>query len=138
MKYLGIDYGTKRIGLAISDEEGKLAFPYSVIINNQNALNTIADIVKDNNIKNIVIGESLNYSGKANIIMQEIEKFREGLTSEIQIPVHYEKEWMSSIESRAFDRGKDNIENPRRTKTKIKRTDDSAAAIILQRFLDKQ
>ena len=46
MKFLGIDYGTKRIGLALSDEDGKLAFPKETLKNDGDALNIVVDLIK--------------------------------------------------------------------------------------------
>ena len=45
MRYLGIDYGSKRIGLSISDEEGRMAFPHSVVENDSHALENISNII---------------------------------------------------------------------------------------------
>ena len=45
-RFLGIDYGTKRIGIAISDEEGKLAFPKEIVLNSTDTLKKIGEIIK--------------------------------------------------------------------------------------------
>ncbi|MEA4910823.1 putative pre-16S rRNA nuclease [bioreactor metagenome] len=123
-KYLGIDYGSKKIGLATSDEEGKFAFPFSIISNKnkEEAFQKILNVLKERKIENIVIGESLNLKGEENKILKETKDFAEKLEKE-NFKIFFEKEWLSTIEARRFDDRKD--------------ADDSAAAIILQRFLDK-
>ena len=66
MKYLGIDFGTKRIGLAVSDEDGILAFPKKVILNNALKFENIQDIIQKEKIEALVVGEPLNHLGKLN------------------------------------------------------------------------
>ena len=54
MKFLGIDYGTKRIGVAISDEEGILAFPKEIVLNDSSSFKRIGEIIKAENILHTV------------------------------------------------------------------------------------
>jgi putative Holliday junction resolvase len=130
MKYLGIDYGSKKIGVAISDEMSMLAFPLQIILNKdkEKSLQEILNIVTQNKIKNIVIGESVNQKGELNKIALSAREFAFNLEEifldkNIDCGVHFEKEWYSTLEARRYDDRRD--------------ADDSAAAIILQRFLDK-
>jgi RNase H-fold protein (predicted Holliday junction resolvase) len=83
-----------------------------------------------------VLGESLDLSGQKNEIMQEIEIFKKNL-AELRLPIHYEKEFLTSVEARGRSGKEKN--NARKTKTKTTKTkvDDMAAALILQRYLDK-
>ena len=60
MKYLGLDYGAKRIGVAVSDESATLAFPLGVVAAGEKALWEVLDIIKENDAKFVVMGESLN------------------------------------------------------------------------------
>lgn len=127
MRYLCIDYGLKKIGIAISDEEGKFAFPLSIIQNKkkEDPLKEILNILKEKNIINVVVGESLNLKGEANEILKEAKIFSSNLKKENnELNIYFEKEWLSTVEARRYDDRKD--------------ADDSAAAIILQRFLDKK
>ena len=124
MRYLGIDFGSKRIGLAISDEEGKMAFPHSVILNSKNTLDEIRDIIEKEKIESIVIGESKDFAGKPNKIMVEIEEFRKMLAEKIKLPVLFEPEFMTSAQAE-------------QTQGKNEMHDASAAAIILQSYLDR-
>jgi len=137
MKYLGIDYGSKKIGLAISDEEGILAFPYKIIKNDLELLDVVHNICGEEGASAIVLGESCDLSNNPNKIMGSIEEFKQNLEAELGIPIYYEKEFMTSI----FARGSDGKEtnNARKVKQKYKgKIDDSAAALILQRFLDRK
>lgn len=125
-KYLAIDYGSKKIGVAVSDAEGKFAFPFSIILNKNKDKSSeeIIQILKEKQIKDVVVGESVNLRGEANSILEESKIFVKKLQEKIDIEIFFEKEWLSTVEARRFDDRKN--------------ADDSAAAIILQRFLDKK
>ena len=108
MRHLGIDYGSKRVGLAISDEEGTLAFPYKIIPNNLELVDMIHNICGEEDITAIVIGESHDLSGKPNKIMGSIEEFKRNIEIELEIPVFFEKEFMTSVFARGNDGKKEN------------------------------
>ncbi len=124
MKLLGIDYGTKRVGIAVSDEEAKFAFPVSVIPNNKDLLDEIKSIAKLNEVKEIVIGESKDYKGQANAILPAATELKSQL-EKVGFTVHWEPEFMTSVQAERFQ-----------GKTEL--TDASAAALILQSYLDKK
>ncbi|MEI6352787.1 MAG: Holliday junction resolvase RuvX [Candidatus Nomurabacteria bacterium] len=126
MKYLALDYGSKKIGVAISDEMGMFAFPFKIILNKnkENSLEEFLKIVSENNISTIVVGESLNQKGVENKILEEAKSFVKILEEKSKAKIVFEKEWFSTVEARRYDDRRD--------------ADDSAAAIILQRFLDKE
>ena len=102
MRYLGIDYGAKRIGIALSDEKGKMAFAYGVILNTgkKEVVEKIKKICEENFVGKIVLGKSLNYKGEPNIIMEKIEPFKMALEKEIGLPVVYENETLTSVPKR--------------------------------------
>jgi putative Holliday junction resolvase len=136
-KYLGIDYGSKRIGLAISDEGGAIAFPLRVIANNLNTLKELKEILEEEAIKKIVIGKSENNDGKDNIISSSINQFIFVLKKEFSLPLIEEKEFFTSMHA-TETKGK-KIKNARQTKfTKNQNLDARAAALILQRYLDRK
>jgi putative holliday junction resolvase len=141
MRFLGIDYGTKRIGLATSDEEGILAFPREIVINNTDTLGKIGQIIKTENISEIVVGESVDFSGKLNMLSARIELFIEELQKKFKLPVRKQKEFLTSVEARKVGSSKKSLSQSQ-VHSKIKqiksgRVDASAAALILQRYLDK-
>lgn len=141
MRFLGIDYGTKRIGVAISDENGTLAFPKEIIKNDGNEISHIGEILKKEKASEIVVGESVDFSGKLNALSGRIEVFILELKEKFNLPVHKQKEFLTSVEARKSGTTKKDF-NPAQSHSKIKqiksgRVDASAAALILQRYLDK-
>jgi putative holliday junction resolvase len=127
MKYLGIDYGEKRVGVAISDESRALAFPYKVIENgkDKDLVEKILEIIQREEIGKIVVGESLDFSGQPNAVMKNIEKFVEELKKKTEAEICYEQEFLTSHQAQQIQ-GKNEMH------------DASAAAIILQSFLDRK
>ena len=137
MKYLGIDYGSKRVGIAISDDGGTLAFPYKIINNNLELLDTIHNICGEESISAIVLGLSQDLSGEPNKIMGSIEELKKNLEAELELPIYFQKEFMTTVEARGRE-GKEIMNARKVIKEKSVQADASAAALILQRFLDKK
>jgi len=137
MRYLGIDYGSKRVGLSLSDEEGRIAFPYKIIKNDLELVDNIHNICGVEEISAIVLGESHDLSGKPNKIMGSIEEFKRNLEGELDLPIYFEKEFMTSVFARGND-GKKINDAMKIKKEKDEKIDDSAAALILQRYLDRK
>jgi putative Holliday junction resolvase len=137
MRHLGIDYGSKRVGVAISDEEGIFAFPYKIIRNDMELVDTIHNICGTEEIGAIVLGESHDLSGKPNKIMGSIEEFKRNIEAELELPVYFQKEFMTTIEARGRE-GKEMNNAKKVVKGKQVGADASAAALILQRYLDKK
>jgi methionine--tRNA ligase beta chain len=125
MKFLGIDYGTKRVGIAISDDKGKMAFPDLVLENNKELLSDILKICEEKGVGEVVVGESKNLNGEPNVLMEDIKKFVDELKKTSKRSVHLEPEFMTSIQAS-------------RIQGENKMLDASAAAIILQSYLDKR
>lgn len=141
MRILGIDYGTKRIGVAISDENYALAFPQEVVLNNKDTFSKLGAIIKKENISQIVVGESVDFSGKLNALSGRIEVFILELQEKFGLPVHKQKEFLTSVEARKSINSKNGLSQSQ-AHSKLKqiksgRVDASAAALILQRYLDK-
>jgi len=125
MKALAIDYGTKRVGLALSDDEGKFAFPKSIILNDSKLLGYILELCKSEKVEEIIIGESRNQEGEENVVMEEARPFAKEIERETGLPVVFEQEFMTSQYARDLMGKNDTI-------------DAHAAALILQRYLDKR
>ncbi|HUC88446.1 MAG TPA: Holliday junction resolvase RuvX [Candidatus Paceibacterota bacterium] len=136
MRYLGIDYGSKRVGIALSDEEGRIAFPKEILPNDLSLVETIDNLCEKENVSAIVIGESHDLSGQPNKIMGSIEEFERNIEAELDLPVYFQKEFMTTVEARGRA-GKKMNDARKIKKVKQKKSDASAAALILQRFLDK-
>jgi putative Holliday junction resolvase len=124
MRYIGIDYGTKRVGIAVSDESGRFALPKEVLANDEKLIEAISALAKEVHAKAVIIGESKNYKGKDNAIMERIKAFR-GKLEALGLKVVFEPEFMTSYAAQRFQ-GKNELH------------DASAAALILQSFLDKE
>jgi putative holliday junction resolvase len=123
MKYLGIDYGFKRIGIAISDDDGQMAFPNSVIPNNNKIIEALKEIIQTKKIDKIIIGESKDFKLKDNEIMTEILDLKIILETEVEKDVILHNETFSSLMAEQIQ-------------GKNKMIDASAATIILQSYLD--
>ena len=124
MRYLGIDYGTRKIGLALSDEEGRFAYPHSVIANEEKTVTDIRRLCQKEKIGTIVIGESLNLQGQPNPLMKDLNNFTARLTKVCSLPVEFEREFYTTQEAdRLIGRNTE--------------TDARAAALILKSYLDK-
>jgi putative Holliday junction resolvase len=122
-RILGIDYGSKRVGVAVSDPERKFALPVSVVQNTPDLAAEIEKIALDNEAKEIVLGESKNYKGEGNKILLASMQFKEQLETK-GFTVIWEPEFMTSAQAERFQGKNDKI-------------DASAAAIILQAYLDR-
>ncbi len=122
MKLMAIDYGSKRVGIASTDDSGRFAIPRAVWPNDPRLLDKILKFKEDEGITKIVIGESKNLKGKANPIQKEIEKLKNELEKRGTETV-YQTEVFTTMEAR-------------RTQGQTEMTDASAAALILKSFLD--
>ena len=137
-KLLGIDYGSKRVGIAISDDEGRVAFPKAVLSNDKKLFENLEKVIKNSPTQagkkfcGIVLGESLNYRGEKNEIMKEIEKFKIKLEEKFNLPVYFEQEFLSSFQAR-----NEKKTTMKQLNNKTMKIDDSVATIILQSYLDK-
>ena len=125
MRMLGIDYGTKKIGLALTDENGRFASPYLVIPTNQETLKTVVDICQKEEIAKIVVGKSLNYEGTPNAVQAEAENFAKALVEATGLPIEFELEVLTTKQAER-DIGRDEL------------TDARAAALILKSYIDRQ
>lgn len=124
MKYLGIDYGSRWVGIAVSNTEGTIAFPRLTLANDDGFLAHLAEVISKEKIEHVIVGDTRSHGGGANPVTAEAEKFMEELARTTNLPVSRAFEVFSSIEAS-------------RHAPNTKQHDDSAAAaVILQRFLD--
>jgi putative transcription antitermination factor YqgF len=125
MRLLGIDYGTKKVGLALTDESGSMAFPHAVIPNDGSFLQNITALIEEKLVTAVVIGQSLNLDGTPNAVQTNIESFITDLTLQTPVPIHLEPEQMTTQQAAA-------------TTGRNDQTDAAAAALILESYLAKQ
>lgn len=129
---MGIDYGTKRIGVALSDDTGSMAFPNTTVEAGRDALSLVVEIAKKNTVEKIIIGESKNFKNEPNDVMEDIEQFKKDLADLSALPVEFEPEFMTSAQ--ALRQGLDKRGEGEKQKDNL---DASAAALILQGYLDR-
>lgn len=121
---LGIDYGKKRVGVAMSDPDKKIAFPHSIIENDPELPQQIHELCKQNEIDLVVVGESKDFNQKENPIMADIKRFVEKFSKLSHITLVYEPETLSSHQVSKIQGDTENI-------------DSGAASIILQSYLNR-
>jgi putative Holliday junction resolvase len=124
MRLLGIDYGTKRVGIALTDEGGQMAFPHMVLPNDSSLLTDVERIIKEQHVGRIVIGHSLSKKGEPNPVHEAVEEFIQDLTLATGLPVELEPEQYTTQEAVRLQ-GRNAL------------VDASAAAIILNSYLSK-
>jgi putative transcription antitermination factor YqgF len=129
MKYIGIDYGTKKIGIALSDDNGTMGFPHSVVISSARAVEELAAIIVQENVGAIVVGESKDFSGNDNTVAEAARTFAQALSEHTHLPVHFEPETLTTQEARRFPDGERMKGSPD--------VDASAAALILTNFFTR-
>ncbi len=131
MRIMGIDYGAKRLGIALSDEEGNFAMPKAILPNDAKILEKIKKIIDESEVSKIVVGDPGD-----NTITASVKDFVSKLEEFSGLPVILEKEFMTSMHVSQFG-GKKPIARLEKQDRGEKR-DDSAAALILQRYLDRK
>ena len=134
MRYLGVDYGSKRIGLALSDEAGTMGFPHVIMPNTQKITGEICALIAKENIGAVVIGESKNLSGGENAIAKEARAFGDAIALSAGVPVFFESEIFTSAQARRLPEKEMKSRAPQRRA----RVDASAAALILTSYLTRQ
>ena len=153
MKYLGIDFGEKKIGLAVSDKKGLLSMPLKILNNDKNVWENFEKVLKEEKIEEVIFGKSLNFKGKPNKVNILIEEFskdfeerffksRKEKDLEFNGKVHFENEIFTSIEAKwgiEKDIRRMDTKNKKgnRKSKKEDNIDHKAASMILKTFLEK-
>lgn len=134
MRALGIDFGEKRIGLAVSDAEGRWAMPLSTFERrtDRQAIHRIADLARAEGVGLLVLGEPLGLDGAAGAAARRVRRFGERLHRVTGLPVRWVDEALTTVEAqeRLRDAGLDRPE-------KAGLRDAVAAQILLQEALDQ-
>lgn len=136
MRYLGLDLGTKTLGVAISDKTGLIARSLTIIRHNEEydkLLIEIEKIVQENHIEAIVLGYPKNMNNTIGIKAKLSEEFKENIEEALNLPVYLEDERLSTKEATDVL-----IRNNTSRKKRKKVIDSMAATIILQSYLNKK
>jgi putative Holliday junction resolvase len=134
MRFLGIDYGTRRIGLAYGDELG-IAMPLPALTDAdpKKRREGLAAVVKQRRVTELVVGFPYNMDGSVGFKAKEVEAFAESLRKEFSLPLHFIDERLTSHMAEAGMNQKQLREI--RAQGIV---DSRAAAIILQDYLDQR
>ena len=132
-RLMGIDPGKKRVGIAISDENKIIATPYTTIIKNDysNFLIELKQIINENDIKGIIVGNPINLDGSPSQSSQSAKDLAINLSKDITKNITMWDERLSS--QGAFNLSRKLEVN---TSKKVKKLDENAAQFILQGALD--
>ncbi len=132
MRYLGIDFGIKRMGLAVSGPSGNLAFPLKTIVrtSRQAMFNELLNIIREEKIDAIVLGIPLRSEKEANLTSRQVLNFGKSLERRVDLPVYTVNEALTSFEARDIMKK----QGVRAHKGKHG-LDQLAAVIILEAFL---
>ena len=132
-RLIGIDHGKKNIGIAISDENHNIATPLTTIEFTQlkHFLIEIKNIIKENNVEAIVVGNPINMDGSLGPRAQSAKDFSKSLTEQLSVPVTL---WDERLSSEGAYKGMSELSI--NVTKKQKKLDENSAAFILQGFLD--
>ena len=137
MKHIGIDYGSKKIGIALSDEGGSMGFPHSIIANTPKAVEQICALIAKEDARSLVIGDSKDFLGKENNVAAAAKTLGAEVGERCGVPVFYEIETFTSAEAKRAP-AKSEERRKSRSPQKSARVDASAAALILTSYLSRQ
>ncbi len=133
-RLMGIDHGTRRIGLAVTDAERKLAQPLETLNAKrpQAAFQRLQRLVQSHHIKALIVGYPYEMDGREGPRCQSVRAFVRNIEPMVEVPVLYWDERLSSAAAKDYlqDAGLS-------SKQRIERIDEAAAAVILENLLGK-
>ena len=135
-RILGIDYGERRVGLALSDPLGMIASPLPTLTRRKGKrppVAPVARLVEENEVAEIVVGLPLDLAGEENDWTREVREFGDALAERAGVPVAYRDERMTSVRA---ERAVRSLGLPRGRREEKDRIDAAAAVLILQAYLD--
>ena len=132
-RLIGLDLGSKRIGISICDEKQLIATPFKTLerSTSKNLINELHLIIKENNIKGIIIGNPLNMDGSLSSSSQSAKDISQNIEKSINLPICLWDERLSTVG--AFNLSSQLDVNVTKREKKI---DQNAAAFILQGAID--
>lgn len=143
MRYLGVDYGSKKVGLALSDEAGTMGFPHAIVSNTPRLADELRAFIAHEHVGVVVIGESRTLAGGKNPIALAAHALGDTLAVTTGVPVVYESEIYTSAEARrplemsSAEASRDRVVRKSRAPVKHEHIDASAAALILTSYLSR-
>lgn len=135
MRFLGVDVGLKRTGLALSDDEGRMAFPKGAVESDglRDVVRQVTAFIKEHEVGTVIVGLPLDMSGREGPAARRARRFAEALEAAAHVQVAF---WDERLTTQQVTR------TLREAKVRGKRikaqVDESAAAIILQGYLDQR
>lgn len=133
-RILAVDYGKKRIGLALSDPLLTFAYAYKTVQNDAKLFDELASVIKEKEVSKIILGLPLKESGESYDLTEEVRKFKETLEKKFGLEVILKDERYSS--SIAKDMIIESVTKKKKRKDKGA-LDRNAAAVILQDYLNE-
>jgi len=134
-RFLGFDFGGRRIGVALSDPSGLIAQPIDTLVVKgiDDAIRKVSRTIDEHDVVGIVLGLPLNLSGDASELSLEVEKFADRLKKKCAVPIFFEDERLSSRQAEGVLHA-----YGKKIKGHKEKIDRISAAIILQSFLDRR
>lgn len=129
MRHMGIDFGTKKVGIAFSDEAAQMGFPYGILPNDGRLIDEILKLIERKEVGVVVMGESLDYSGNENKVAKIAKEFAQLLEQRSGLRAQFEPEMLTTQEARRDFEGVRVPGSPD--------VDASAAALILTSYLSR-
>lgn len=131
-RILAIDYGTKRIGLAVTDPLKMFAIPFDTIPNDKHTLDKLKQIISEKNVVKIILGNPVKENGEDSTISKDVRKFKSELEKKIDLAIELvDERYSSEIASKRILESVPS-KKKRRNKSLI---DKNAAAVILEDYL---
>ena len=133
---MGVDYGERRIGIAVSDPTGTLASPLRTLrrrAGKRPPLKALADLAVEQSVELVVFGLPLDLGGNETDWTREVRSVGDRLGARLGLPVRYVDERFTSAQAQRAARSAELSRSKRRDKGRV---DAAAAALILQRWLD--
>jgi putative holliday junction resolvase len=122
MKLMGIDYGSKKVGIASTDESGRFALPRAIFSSDEKLADRVVEFAKENEINKVILGESRDFNNEPNTIMAKILLFKAELEKRgLEVVMH--PEVLTTLEAAQLQ-GRGEM------------LDASAAALILKSYID--
>jgi len=137
LRALGIDYGLKRIGLAVSDPTGTIATPLETLqrrAGKRPPLARLEELGRELEVERLVVGLPLGLDGEETEWCAEVRSVGERLGERLGVPVSFVDERMTSVRAQQAIRS---VGLPRQEREKKERVDAAAAQLILQAWLDQ-